>query len=213
MASELERKWFGAKLAREDAEFDEAVKLLNKHFKPFKKGRGWWIPDHALGVNMTLMGGINLWRFSIYPTKAQVSGPASLYHPPKTDKRGNVYSEGVEYRPMWVPYRKLGESIAAVPKNVEILIKAVKAFPSVGEITKREFKLIESKAGVKIPSSIVSQCVSQAVKVAERRWGVNRLKTNPQLLPFDGGKPEKMDSWGRKPRKTAAHTLEEVWFA
>ena len=212
MEATLEQKWFGVKTARD--EYDAAVAALNKSFTPFKKGRGWWIPDHGLGVNMTLMGGINLWRFSTYPTKVQVTGdPGKLYHAAMTDKHGNTYSEGIEYRPMWVPYRKLGESIAATPKNVEVLLEAVKSFPSVGEITKREFKLIESKAGIKIPSSIVSQCVSKAPKVAARRWGVNRLKTNPQLLPFDGGKAEKMDSYGRKPRKTAASVLEEVWFA
>lgn len=165
--------------------------LLNKELKVIgKRGRGWWDPPHNYLINMTLMGTLNDWRFRILPMWAD----RTAYRPASGDK-----PEGIVIDPSWSPLSSdpigNGGAIDPTTKNVEELIKFARGQESITATVAAELKWIESKFGVNIPNDIQSKLVSDALKVANRRWGVNRLKTKKILVPFDGSKSIELSSW------------------
>lgn len=66
---------------------------------------------------------------------------------------------------------------------------------TVQHTVQHELKWVETKFGVEIPAKIQSDLVQGALKVATRRWGVNRLTQKKILVPFDGSKSQELSSW------------------
>lgn len=164
------------------AEDRKGQEYLDKHLKkPGKKG-GWWLPPHNLLINQALMG-MNLWHF-----RYDIS----------------LREEGIVVRPMWTSIDS-GSTIGGKnmsgfaqinPAIAANLVKLVKQQPTIESTVQKELDDAEHKFGMKIPPAFKSKILKDAVKVAGRRWGVNRLRTNKELIPYDGSKKRKLSSWG-----------------
>ena len=169
---------------------------LDSRMERFKKGSCWWVPSHGLALNLTLFGVFNVWRFTTLSFR---------YRPYRAeDERRDGDPEGILYRPIWVPYNdpRTDNIRGTYPNNVpsekklEFIIDMFKNAMTVSDIIAREWDYIEDKYKVQIPDSIRAKYIGDANKTAARRWGVNRLKIEPELIPFNGGKRIKLDSWG-----------------
>lgn len=166
---------------------------LNTELKAIgKKGRAWWDPPHNYLISMTLMGTVNDWRFRILPMFAD----RTAYRPADT-LRGTP--EGLVIDPAWSPLSSdpIGGGSAIDPTTdvVEKLIKFARAQESVVHTVGGELKWVESKFGIEIPGAIKSKLVGDALKVATRRWGVDRLRRKKILVPFDGSKSIELSSF------------------
>lgn len=189
------------------ADYDEAHALLDREATRIsKKGNpAWWLPDHGLVINSPLFGGFNLWIWSILKTFPK----RGSYLPAEEDQYG-TYPEGIVIRPMWQPHpRYRNDAFPETVEVVEALLKFAKQTPTVQNLTRSGFQWIEKENGISIPSSITTKYVSQAPKVAARRWGVNRVRMADTFVPFDGSKPVPMPSFGR-PAAKAASTQEII---
>lgn len=151
--------------------------VLNRELEPFPKKHAWWAPGKNLAVNVTLMGGVNLWHFSIIPQFYR-----DIHRPARNGK-----PEGIVIDPGW--HSTDNHTISnPTPDIMYRCCKAAKEAESVGEAVKRQLKAIETKFSIQIPAAVESKLVKEADKVAKRRWGVDRLRARKILVPFDGSK-------------------------
>jgi len=180
------------KVASLPADFDEAEAYLNENMVKFPKKNGWWLPAHNLGVNMTLLGKINLWVYSIFPTAAMVKGLDAAFRSEGVDPV--TEPAGLVIRPMWVPHPKYRKEFPVTLKTVELLIQMAQQAVTVGETAQRQLKQIEAHAGITIPTGIKAKVIREAPQIAARRWGVNRLRLKSTFIPLDGRKPIPMPS-------------------
>jgi hypothetical protein len=191
------------RLARTKVTDEEALEYLNSNMVRFHKGTGWWLPAHNLGVNRSLVGGFNLWVYTILPAFPK----RSAYFPAGDDPI--TAPEGIIIRPLWVPHPKYADKGFPVSiQTSEAMVKQAKIAASVGETTQREMAWIEKEFGISIPSSIKAKYTQQASKLAARRWGVNRLRTQGTFVPLDGRKPVPMPSMGRPRIKAAVRVAD-----
>ena len=180
------------KVASLPDDFDEAEAYLNENLVNFPKKSDWWLPAHNLGVNMTLMGKINLWVYSIFPTAAMVKGLDAAFRPEGVDPV--TEPAGLVIRPMWVPHPKYRKEFPVTLKTVELLVQMAQQAVTVGETAQRQLKQIEAHAGITIPTGIKAKVIREAPQIAARRWGVNRLRVKSTFIPLDGRKPIPMPS-------------------
>lgn len=173
----------------EESDFTIAARRLSAELTPTKKKSGWWDPPHNYLINMTLMGTLNCWVFTILPKFAA----KTAYRPAS----GNL-PEGLVIDPNWGPDYggpTKGETFDPTEKTLDILIREAKSMATVQHTVQHELKWVETKFGVEIPAKIQSDLVQGALKVATRRWGVNRLTQKKILVPFDGSKSQELSSW------------------
>jgi hypothetical protein len=155
---------------------------LKRELEPLKK-RGWWAGKNCV-VNVTLMGDLNLWYFSILPQIGKAYRPA-----------GDRTPEGLVIDPGWHPFSN-GDVRHPTPNSVAKVVSYAKGAEPVSEAVSDDLKKIESTYGVEIPSAIKSKLIADAGKVAKRRWGIDRLRSRKILVPFvDGSKPFELSSW------------------
>lgn len=182
-----------SRTAEDDSEAGQAEKTLNAELKRFPKKSAWWDEPKNYAINMTLMGTLNDWRFSILPMRAAAIG----YRPANPERN---MPEGIVIDPGWTTQSGDpvggGSAIDPTPANVAELIKFAKSQPTVQQTVAHELRWLETKFGIKVPSEIEAKLVREAPKVASRRWGINRLRVKKILLPFDGSKAIELSSWG-----------------
>jgi hypothetical protein len=174
------------------SEYKQMEEFLNSNLTAIKKDRqgAWWAPPNNFMINSAIMG-LNTWVYRILPMFA-----AKTAYRPADPERG--MPEGLVIDPGWTPSRDDptgGDTIIHSLKNAELLAKVAKSQPSVTDNVKMEFRWVESKFGVKIPSGVESAILRDTLKVAVRRWGVNRLRTKKILVPFDGSKSQELSNW------------------
>jgi len=182
--------------AMDDA-YQQTEDILDKELTKLKK-HGWWAPGKNYVVNWAIMG-INTWRFSILPPRAD----KTAYRPEEDPYPGRpeyFKPEGLVIRPMWIPAGdrdpSKGRTLDANPKVAQILADYAKQQREVKDTVASELKWVESKFGIDIPSKIQSKLISDAEQVAKRRWGVDRLRVKNTLVPFDGSKPIPLSTFG-----------------
>jgi hypothetical protein len=165
----------------EKSDYGHMVDYLDQNAKKFKKGHAWWVPPHNLAINAALME-MNFWYFTVRPRFSKVYRPAS-----------DRFPEGLIIDPDWNSFKDPGwtHTKNAAEKAVEL----AKRMRTVPEAVKQDLKEMEAAAGVNFPDSIVSRIVNDSLKVAERRWGTDRLRRRKILVPFDGSKPMELGSW------------------
>jgi len=171
------------------SDFKQCMEYLDKHLTKFPKKNGWWDPPNNLAINSALMG-LNLWCFVILP---RFAGSAAAYRP-KTDR----LPEGIVIDPRWDPApRSLGgnETYPHTAKTAEVLVKQISNVHDVRFTVNYQLGWIEKEYGVKIPSSVQSKLVGDALKIATRRWGTDGLRRKRILVPFDGSKSIELGSW------------------
>ena len=74
-------------------------------------------------------------------------------------------------------------------KLAEKLVSIMQRSHTVQETVRRELDWIEREFQVEVPSNIRSQMEKEALIMARRRWGVNRLRLKNRLIPWGGRKP------------------------
>lgn len=165
---------------KEDEDPAEAMFLENLETLP-KSGRAWWLPPHNLIVNQTLLGGYNLWRFTILP-----------FFPKK-----KAYSEtlaGIVIHPAWL---SMNDSTYDGTRDfAERIVSAAKKAPTVQEAARAELAWIEREFSIRIPESVQGAIIKDALPTAKRRWGVDRLRIKDRLIPLDGSPPRDLGAWG-----------------
>jgi len=185
----------GTVTAGNEGEYEEVEDLLNKELEKLKKN-GWWEPNRNYVINWAIMG-LNTWRFSILPFRAKMTA----YRPAREARW-----QGDEPRPAgivldlnWIPTGitdpTRGQTIPSSLKVAEALIKLAKTQPDVKDTVRAELDWIERQFGIQIPSQVGLKVISEAPKVAKRRWGTNRLRSKRTFFPFDGGKPIQLGSF------------------
>ncbi len=171
--------------------FDETTEILNRELKALKK-RGWWVPGHNYVVNWSLSG-LNTWRFTLLPMWAHKQA-----YRPADPKSGRP--EGIVIDPGWHPAEKSdpthGDTVDDSPEVALVLAAYAKKQPTVQETIRNELRWFESHFKVTIPPAIEAKFIKEGPKVAERRWGVDRLRTKKALVPFDGSKAIELSNWG-----------------
>ena len=168
-------------------EEEKAMDLLRTEMEPLKNG--FWMPPRNLALNFALRGP-NLWAFTILPFEGQ----KRAY---RTDLNGIVI------RPIWIPVgdgRAIGSmdmsgfSTLTLP-HAENLIKVFQKVETIPETVKKQLRLIEASHGIQIPSGVEASLVAESLKVAKRRWGVDRLRVKNRLIPLDGSEPRDLGSF------------------
>jgi len=181
------------KAEEEESSYQAMEAYLNANLSRFAKDKqgAWWDPPRNYVINSAIMG-LNTWRFGILPMFAE-----KMAYRPANPEREQL--EGLVIDPSWKPTGSSdptgGNTVDHSLKVAEILTKYTKGQPSVQDTVKNELRWVESKFGVKIPSSVEASLVKDAAKVATRRWGVNRLRTKKILVPFDGSKAQELSNW------------------
>lgn len=162
-------------------DYAQATAVLNRDLEALPK-HGWWSPPNNYVVNGALMN-LNGWIFTILP-----------FHAGKTAYRpaSGRFPEGIVIDPNWAPDGKDGPWSG---KMAEAFAKYAKAQPNVQETVRRELADIERHFKVQIPDNVKAKLVGESLKVAKRRWGVDRLRRRKILVPFDGSKPVELGSW------------------
>jgi hypothetical protein len=171
-----ELKTLPPKVAIDENDPEElGLEYLQDKLEPFKKGHGMWLPPHNFGLNRAIMGW-NLWVFTILPL-----------FPKKTAY--SAKSNGIVIQPNWVPMK--GEHLFREMdlKLAEKLVSIMQRSNTVQETVRRELDWIEKEFQVEVPLSIRSQMEKEALTMARRRWGTNRLRLKNRLIPLDGSKP------------------------
>ncbi len=162
-------------------DFGTATEFLNKNLEALPK-HGWWQPPHNYVVNGSLMA-LNGWVFTILPFHAKLTA----YRPAKDNS-----PEGIVIDPNW------GSDDKDAPwsgKAAEIFTRYLKTRPSIPDTVRQELAAIERVFKIEIPSALQSTIIGDSIKVAKRRWGVDRLRRKKILMPFDGGRPIQLGSW------------------
>ena len=173
--NEAMRRPGGTRLAS-DKDYQDFVTYMDANAVRFPKKQAWWLPAHNMAVNMTLVGTVNLWRFTVLPFQANKRAyvPETATHP-----------AGILIHPTWNSSSR--DSYAPSLKFAMQLLAVADREVSVGDTIKAEMKWIETHFHVDIPNDIVTKLVMQAPKMAIRRWGVDRLKVQSTFIPFDTG--------------------------
>lgn len=170
------------KAADFDADYSQATEALNKELEVLQNGKAWWSPPHNYVVNGALMN-LNGWVYTILPFRAALTA----YRPAKNGK-----PEGIVIDPNWAPDDKDGEWTG---KMAEAFAKYAKAQPGIQDTVRQELAGIERHFKIEIPNALKTVIVNDSLKVAKRRWGVDRLRRKKILMPFDGSKPIQLGSW------------------
>lgn len=161
--------------------YGQAQTVLNKELVALPK-HGWWSPPNNYVVNGSLMA-LNGWVFTILPFRANLTA----YRP-----AGDRFPEGIVIDPNWASD---GKDAPWTGKAAEVFARYAKAQPSVPDTVRKELTSIERHFKIEIPASVQAKLVGDSLKVAQRRWGVDRLRRKKILIPFDGGKPVQLGSW------------------
>lgn len=165
----------------EDSAYQQGRAIMDQEMESFAKGRGWWMPPQNLGVNETLLGGINLWRFSLLPMFPKKKG----------------YSEklnGIVIHPIWQPLSK--ETYGELdPDFAKKLVALARKSPTIQEDVRQELAWLEREFKIRIPEAIKASLIKDAIKTAKRRWGTDRLRVKDRLVPLDGSKPRDLGSF------------------
>jgi hypothetical protein len=162
-------------------DYGQATAVLNKELEALPK-HGWWSPPHNYVVNGALMN-LNGWVFTILPFRAEKKA-----YRPASDR----LPEGIVIDPNWASDGKDGPWSG---KMAEAFAKYAKSQPSIPDTVRRELTAIEHHFKIQIPASVQSALIADSLKVAKRRWGLDRLRRRNILIPFDGGKPITLGSW------------------
>jgi curved DNA-binding protein CbpA len=157
--------------------------VLNRELEKFPKKHAWWSPGKNCAINVTLLGGINLWSFSILPQFYK-----NIYRPAMNGK-----PEGIVIDPDWHPLRQ--DFSDPSPDLMEKLVHFAKNEDTIKDAVAKQLRWIEEKFSCKIPSAVEAKLIKDADKVAKRRWGTNGLRTRKILVPFDGSKSIELGSW------------------
>jgi hypothetical protein len=96
--------------------------------------------------------------------------------------------------PCWQPFKN--GDFPYNMKALEAVLKEAQAADTIQNRVKKDIAFVESHFNVKVPSNVEAALLKDALKVADRRWGVNRLRTKDVLVPFDGSKSIELSSWG-----------------
>jgi len=162
--------------------YDEFVKKMDEKLTKFKKGSAWWKPGKNLAINMTILGKVNLWNFTILPL-----------FPKKTafSKEDN----SIVIHPIWTSHYKYKDTYTVNEDVADVFIKAVSSIPDITKTVKGELEWIEKQFKIKINSKVKTKIINESVKVAARRWGVDRLKIKNDLINIDTGETSKQSSW------------------
>jgi hypothetical protein len=151
--------------------------------------RGFWMPPHNLALNFALMGA-NLWRFTILPYGWQRTGYRQSLN-------------GIIIHPIWT---SVGDGRALGTMNMsgfsyltmdvaKKLVAAFKDIETIPETVKKELVLLEKHFNIEIPGNVEGPLIVESVKVAKRRWNVDRMRVKNRLIPLDGSKPRDLGSW------------------
>jgi hypothetical protein len=177
------------KTAYDEAE-EEAHAILKRELAPLKGG-DLWKPPHNLALNFALMGA-NLWVFTILPMFWKKKGYRTIDG-----------QEGIVIHPIWASVSQ-GGTIGPkdmsgfshlTPEIAHKIVKAIKARKTIPETVGMELKALQQQFGIKIPAGVSTKIINQSVKVAKRRWSVNRLRVKDRFIPLDGSKPRDLGSW------------------
>ena len=162
------------RVAQEESE-DAAVEIfLDTELERFPKDAAWWLPPHNIALNQTLLGGYNLWRFSILP-----------HFPKRSAYREDL--QGIVIHPIWQPLDNRTMDVTAdVAKRI---LAAMHSGPTVQEDVRKELAWMETQFSLRIPEAIQAKLIKDALPTARRRWGINRLRVKNRLVPLDGSKP------------------------
>lgn len=182
------------------AEYEACVKFLDENMVRLgKKDSAWWLPAHNFGINMTMLGKLNLWVFSVLPLFAQKKAYLPAGEDPKLEPAGIVTHA------IWTPHPHYrNDDFPATLKTAEVLLKAAKQHSMVGETVEREMAWIENEFHIDIPTMIKTRWSQEAPKLAARRWSVDRLRVKDKFIPLDGQPAQDMSSWGRPQYRTAS---------
>lgn len=167
----------------EQSEYSQMLEYLNQNATKFRKGHAWWVPPHNMAINTALME-MNFWYFTVEPNFARGYMPASSRLP-----------EGIVIDPHWSSYKDRGWG--HTKEAAETAIKTAKSMKTVADSVRGDLKEMETKAGVNFPDSIVSKIISDSLKIAERRWGIDNLRRRRILIPFDGSKAMELSQFDR----------------
>jgi len=147
-----------------------------------KKPNAFWSPGRSFVVNEALFA-INMWFFSLL--SGRLTDKSSGYAP-AGKFMGGTSPEGLLIRPMWGSY---ADKVSETPEAIDQVIELAKKAKTCSEVVREELDDVERHNGVKIPENVRSKLIAEAPKVAARRWGIDRLRVKPVLVPFDGSKP------------------------
>jgi hypothetical protein len=165
-----------------DSAYAQATEVLNQNLEVLQNGKAWWSPPHNYVVNGAMMN-LNGWVYTILPFRAAVTA----YRGAKNGK-----PEGIVIDPNWASDGKDGEWAGGM---AEAFAKYAKAQPSIQDTVRGELASIERHFKIEIPSALKAAIIGDSLKVAKRRWGVDRLRRKRILMPFDGSKPIQLGSW------------------
>ena len=168
--------------AGEEDSYDDFVAYMDANAVPFPKGTAWWIPGHNFAINVTMMGRVNLWQYTILPLFAEKSKD-------RVYRSAGGTGEGLVVHPSWIQHHKFAGAYPTIPELAERMIAFAASTPTVSESVKSELKWVETKYHFAVPMEIKTRLMMDAPKTAVRRWGVNRLKLKDIFIPFDGTKP------------------------
>lgn len=186
------------KKAYAEIAYDACVAYLDANLVKFPKKSGWWLPAHNLGINMTMLGGLNLWVFSALPMF-----PDKRTYIPEGSQGPVVEPAGLRLSFNWSPHPQFqNKNFPATLETAGKLVDLIQKQPTVGEIVKKEMKWVETHFGIALPVTVESPYVLQAAKIAARRW--DQVKTPDTFVPLDGRKAVPMPSWGRPQMKTGS---------
>lgn len=135
-----------------------------------KSAGAWWMPPRNVVLNQTLLGGFNLWRFTVLPLFPE----------------RRAYSEklgGLVIHPIWRPLGS--QTIELTLETAKKLVGGMRKSPTIQDDVRKEIDWIEKKFAVRVPETIVSKLVKDAIPTAKRRWNVDRLRVKDRLIPLD----------------------------
>lgn len=154
---------------------------LQAMLEPLSKN-GYWKPPHNMAINFAIFG-TNLWYFTLLPLFWQ-----------KRAYRSDL--GGIVIHPIWAPFEngeyRHGE---LTERNIGKVLQLIEKQGTVQDSIKRELRLLEQFFKIQIPPGIEQNLLKDSLKVAKRRWGVDRMKIKNTLVPLDGGKPRNLNSF------------------
>lgn len=172
------------KVASSGNDHDACVQFLDANMiRMGKRDSAWWLPAHNFGINMTMLGKLNLWVFTILPFHAQTAA----YLP-----EGEGHPAGIVTHAIWRPHGRLKDDYPATAKNAEVMLRWAKQHAMVGDSVQREMKWIEDTFHIDIPTAIKTRWAQEAPKLAARRWSIDRLRVKDRFIPLDGGPAQDM---------------------
>lgn len=157
-----------SKVALESQEVEDY--LLGELEAMPKSAGAWWMPPRNVVLNQTLLGGFNLWRFTVLPLFPE----------------RRAYSEklgGIVIHPIWRPLGS--QTIELTLETAKKLVGGMRKSPTIQDDVRKEIDWIEKKFSIRVPETIVAKLVKDAIPTAKRRWNVDRLRVKDRLIPLD----------------------------